>query len=68
VQSHTRRLARNLRLDFHHGYVVQPDVHNLSVWRVGKDVQGVVRWLDQAGIRDWAIAEVRRRLRPRTTP
>ncbi len=57
-----RRLSHNLRLEFRSGYVVQPDPKDLSIWRVGKDVDGAVRWLERHGSREWAVSEVQRRL------
>ena len=63
-----RRLARNLRLEYRSGYVVQPDPNDLSIWRVGKDVGGAVRWLDQFGTREWAVGEVQRRIGPKPAP
>jgi hypothetical protein len=47
---------------------VQPDTKNLSIWRVGKDVGGAVRWLEDHGSREWAVAEVERRLGPKPAP
>ena len=64
----TRRQSQNLRLNYRNGYVVQPDVNDLSIWRVGKDVGGTVRWLNQAGTRAWAIKEVQRRTAPSPKP
>lgn len=65
----SRRLSRNMRLDFPNEYVAQPDPSDFSIWRVGKDVDGTVRWLDQTGTREWAHGEVQRRLAPKpTTP
>jgi P4 family phage/plasmid primase-like protien len=63
-----RRLSHSLRLEYCNGYVVQPDTKNLSIWRVGKDVGGAVRWLEQHGSREWAVGEVERRLGPKPTP
>lgn len=63
-----RRISKNLRLDYRNGYVVQPDPNDLANWRVGKNVGGEVRWLDQHGTRDWAVEEVQRRSAPKLTP
>jgi P4 family phage/plasmid primase-like protien len=63
-----RRLSHSLRLEYRNGYVVQPDTKNFSIWRVGKDVGGAVRWLEQHGSRAWAVGEVARRLGPKPTP
>jgi hypothetical protein len=62
------RLSHNLRLEFSSGYVVQPDPNNLSNWRVGKDVDGAVRWFERHGSRESAMSEVQRRLTPTPTP
>ena len=64
----SRRIALNLRLNYRNGYVVQPDPKNLDVWMVGKEVGGRTRWLEQSGIREWAVEEVKRRLEPKPTP
>jgi len=63
-----RRISQNLRQQYRNGYVVQPDVKDLSVWRVGKEVGGTTRWLEQAGTREWAVEEVRRRTTPQPVP
>ncbi len=60
----SRRIAMNLRLTFRNGYVAQPDSKQLDVWRVGKDLNGTVRWLDRSGTREWAVDEVKRRIEP----
>jgi hypothetical protein len=63
-----RRISQNLRQEYRNGYVVQPDPKNLSNWKVGKNLNGEVRWLDRHGTREWAVGEVRRRNLPKTTP
>ena len=63
-----RRISQNLRQEYRNGYVVQPDPNDLANWRVGKDVGGEIRWLDQHGTREWAVEEVKRRLEPKPTP
>jgi len=63
-----RRLSQNLRQSYRNGYVVQPDSNDLSIWRVGKDVGGKTRWLEQAGTREWAVDEVQRRSAPKPAP
>jgi len=64
----SRRISMNLRLNYGNGYVVQPDSKNLSNWRVGREVGGTTRWLEQSGTREWAVGEVKRRLEPKPTP
>ena len=59
-----RRISQSLRFEYRNGYVVQPDPTNLSIWRVGKNLGGTIRWLDQHGTREWAVGEVKRRLGP----
>ena len=59
----SRRISMNLRLNFRNGYVVQPDWKQLDVWRVGKDVGGTIRWLEQSGTQEWATEEAKRRSR-----
>ena len=61
----SRRISMNLRHNYRNGYVVQPTPNDLSIWRVGKEVGGTTRWLEQSGTREWAIAEVKRRLEPK---
>ena len=56
-----RRIAMNLRHNYRNGYVLQPTPNDLSIWRVGKEVGGATRWLEQSGTREWAVAEVKRR-------
>lgn len=63
-----RRISQNLRLEYGSGYVVQPDPNDLSQWRVGKNVDGTTRWLEQSGLREWAVAEVQRRTVPKPAP
>jgi len=63
-----RRISQNLRQEYRNGYVVQPDPKSLNVWRVGKNVDGTIRWLDQHGTRAWAVEEVKRRTAPTPTP
>jgi hypothetical protein len=63
-----RRISGNLRQQYRNGYVVQPDPKNLSIWMVGKNVDGTIRWLEQHGTREWAVEEVQRRLEPKSTP
>jgi len=62
-----RRISQNLRHDYCNGYVVQPDPNDLSKWRVGKNVDGTIRWLEEYGSREWAVGEVKRRSGPRPT-
>jgi len=57
-----------LRLTYGNGYVVQPDSKNLSNWRVGREVGGTTRWLEQSGTREWAVEEVKHRLEPKPPP
>lgn len=63
-----RRTSQNLRHEYRNGYVVQPDPKNLECWRVGKSVDGAIRWLDQCGTREWAVEEVKRLLERTPTP
>lgn len=63
-----RRLSQNLRQEYRNGYVVQPDPNDLSQWRVGKNVDGTTRWLEQYGSREWAVGEVQRRTVPKPAP
>ena len=57
----SRRVSMNLRLNFRNGYVVQPDWKQLDVWRIGKDVGGTIRWLEQSGTQERATEEAKRR-------
>jgi hypothetical protein len=57
----SRRQALNLRVEYRNGYVVQPDPNDLSIWQIGKDEGGTVKWLEQYGTRERAIQEVKRR-------
>jgi len=59
-QREARRISMNLRHESKCGYVAQPDPNDLSIWRVGKHVNGTVRWLEKSGTREWAVAECRR--------
>lgn len=63
-----RRLSHNLRQEYSNGFIVQPDVNDLSLWRVGKNVGGTTRWLEQSGTRDWAVGEVDRRRERKPAP
>ncbi len=54
----------NMRIEYKDGYVVQPTLSNPLVWQIGyKSGNGLVKWLDGSGSKEWAMGEVVR-LRP----
>ena len=52
-----------LRLTYRDDLILQPDVTDLAQWRVGKRVGEKIRWLEQAGSREWAMNNIQKRLK-----